>query len=704
MAEQPVVQRVTGVNAFAADGFQADTIPPTLTSFEFNLDLHILVLSFDEPVKAPLDTSAITLKSNEGAIGTSRTLAGGGYARSADGLVFTVSIDDTDINAITKDEGLGHDAPHTYLSTSDVLVTDMVGKLAEAIPSGAAQNVKVLGYTGDLTDPTLFSFDFDADSRTLVLHFLETMDVSELEMSVITFQSSEDANIYDSYTLNGGSLATGSEDGLTVTAILSVDDMNVLKERGIVRTKATTWLTFEAGAIKDMAGHLVQPLVNGESALQVSGYESDVSPPLLQSFTFDLNDGLLTMTFDETVDAASIRVEGLTFVDPTGGSGEGDAHKLTGGTHSVTDSTIITVIVSKSDLNVLKASNNLAASKETTVLAIDAIFLADTYGIPVAEETAAVASDYTHDITGADLNDFDFNATTGIITLNFTETMDWSTIEPTGFTLQSDAQNPSTAHTLANVIVSPEAPSTVLQLILSRGDLDSVLIDDSLCVSVGSCYLKATNLAVNDTAGNKVVPSISRVRDFEVDKKAPEFDKVSLDLNTGEITLFFSEPVQSSTLDTSKITLDRRESLEGGLSNMSVTLRQGASVTETPNSHTLLVRLNASDLDQVKILMASYDHDNDVVVAIENDAAADMNDNPLIGGVLAVADYDVQPDTTPPIALSFNFDMNRGFMVVEFDEIINWCSLKRHFLSLTNGKEIDEETVQLLEKKFPGCD
>merc|ERR1719272_229952 len=240
MNQQPVVKRLTGVNALEVDDFVVDTIQPKLTSFTFNLDMYEITLSFDEPIKFPIYTTAITIQSAGDESGTFKTLTGDeDWLRSDDGLVVTIKLDEVDVNAITKDDSLAHDEDHTFLSISDKLVTDMVGVWAEEIAVDNAQPVKEGGYTGDFTNPVLLGFDFNADTRKVTLYWNETMDATSLEMSLVTF-SSKDGLVQ--HPLGGGQLAQGSEDGLVISAFVSVEDMNILKQKGLARSEEETRL------------------------------------------------------------------------------------------------------------------------------------------------------------------------------------------------------------------------------------------------------------------------------------------------------------------------------------------------------------------------------------------------------------------------------------------------------------------------------
>ena len=100
--------------------------------------------------------------------------------------------------------------------------------------------------------------------------------------------------------------------------------------------------------------------------LQARRVIEDQNRPMLLEFEFDLNQGLITITFSETVEAGSITVTDFTFQSdlelvPANGS---VFYNLTGGEVISSDGPIIAILLSDFDLNEIKLDRELASGAD----------------------------------------------------------------------------------------------------------------------------------------------------------------------------------------------------------------------------------------------------------------------------------------------------------------------------------------------------
>jgi len=65
-------------------------------------------------------------------------------------------------------------------------------------------------------------------------------------------------------------------------------------------------------AAQDAAGNRVGS-VDSSSAVQVTNFTADVTPPQLEKFDLDLDSGFLNLTFNEVVDAVSFTPTLISF-------------------------------------------------------------------------------------------------------------------------------------------------------------------------------------------------------------------------------------------------------------------------------------------------------------------------------------------------------------------------------------------------------
>lgn len=287
----------------------------------------------------------------------------------------TIVLTTSDLDEIKRLSGLAATRNTTYIYLSSSAITDMFDNPIVSIEPPNA--VLVDNFVDDFTSPVLLSFDFDADSGTLVLTFSETVNSSSLDITGITFFSDltspsqmymlQRQPQYVSPPLN------------TISIVLNNDDLNEIKIRDMLAIDNTTlWLSIRAATVRDMnsIAVLASPVLN------VTTFIPDTTPPMLLSFSIDMNRGELTLNFDETVNSSSLvfnylaLINNETFmpipIDPD------DQHQLTGGTLLTDVRPSLTFQFDTMDFNEIKRKDMCTRARGVAdcflVLRSDAIF------------------------------------------------------------------------------------------------------------------------------------------------------------------------------------------------------------------------------------------------------------------------------------------------------------------------------------------
>ena len=191
------------------------------------------------------------------------------------------------------------------------------------------------------------------NSGTLSLTFSETVNTSSLNTNGITFQSNETMPS-EMYQLSGlyGSVTLPSN---IIQVVLANDDLNELKYRQMLAIDDTsTFLFITPNTIRDMNSNLVMQ----STVLPVGNFTSDMTPPLFLNFTIDMDQGELTLSFDETINSTSLQFEYLALINnitfvPTPLDPD-DQHQLAGGTVLTDNGPTLTLVFSEADLNEIK--------------------------------------------------------------------------------------------------------------------------------------------------------------------------------------------------------------------------------------------------------------------------------------------------------------------------------------------------------------
>ena len=351
---EPVIAVENGINALPVQDYTPDSTPPMLVSFAIDLTAETLTLSFNESVDTQtLNVTFITLTSavNETSDGFSYTLTDLSTSSSDNRPQIVIDLSGEDLNEIKRREELGTSENSTFIFLSSSAIADTFGNLVvELTPRNAIQ---ASSHIDDQIEPTLNGFDLDMNSGTLTLTFSETVNTSSLNTNGITFQSNETMPS-EMYQLSGlyGSVTLPSN---IIQVVLANDDLNELKYRQMLAIDNTsTFLFITPNTIRDMNSNLVMQ----STVLPVGNFTSDISPPIFLNFTIDMDQGELTLSFDETINSTSLQFEYLALINnitfvPTPLDPD-DQHQLAGGTVLTNNGPTLTLAFSEADLNEIK--------------------------------------------------------------------------------------------------------------------------------------------------------------------------------------------------------------------------------------------------------------------------------------------------------------------------------------------------------------
>jgi len=275
------------------------------------------------------------------------------------------------------------------------------------------------------------------------------------------------------------------------------------------------------------------------------------------------------------------------------------------------------------------------------------------------------------------LRGFSLNLDNSTITLNFTEAVNESTLDPTGLTLRSEnATNATAIYTLTNGTVI-QAEQTIVKVQITEYDLNNIKALLDLATDLADTYLTIEEASVLDTSGNPVLGSTpedaTAISDLTEDGTRPELLAFDLDLDSGNLTLTFSETVLATSLNPTAFTFQSLESLALMAENRSLfyTLTEG-NVTTLENT-VLVLQIPNSDLNQLKRRSRLATDQSNTFLSITEDAVTDASGNKLtpIPSLNATRVTNYTEDSTPPDLVSFNVDLNMGQLILRFSETVN---------------------------------
>ena len=703
-AGNPVVP-LSSCEAPRARDFTHDTTRPRLVSFDLDLNDGRLILTFSETVKIvdTLNVAEITLQSMEQALygdlseyTLTRSVPFESSSMDDDSRVVPIMLGFRDLNAIKYRYELATTRNDTYISITEAAVLDLRNNPVVAIPQSEGLQARIV--TPDTTPPILVNFTLDMNSTTLILIFNETVNASSLMVDQIAVLNNETSSPdYHSsprfLTPGVGQTYTSSDNDYVIVIHLGPLDRNEIKRRrNLATNRENTFLTVSRYTICDMNGNKLTPVRDG-SAQPAADFIPDTTPPVVTNFTLNMNEGRFILTFDETVMADSLMLPFITFQD--GESFMNISFTLTGGERSRSDSTLLEVDFSISDLNEIKrltlcreSDSCFLLHRYATVEDMNMNYIQarpDGFGLQVAE--------YIPDTTDPELVRFDTDLTSETISLTFSETVNISSLNFTAFTLQ-DFFEGTYSYTLTDGEALGE-DSTVITFTFSLDDLNAVKRNTDIFTDRTNSWFAITEYAIHDMAliPNYVmaIPNTTVLEEgivttiFIPDMVRPQLWSFDLNLTSDQLVLYFSETVLARSLNISEITLQNRQST----STESHTLQMGdplllSILPSEEDYHILTIDLGTNDTNILKVFTDLATHENNVYISITSRMIDDMNRNAII----PIPTFNAQrvdnffEDLVRPELVGFEFDLDAGQLVLTFSETINASSLLVEYIQI----------------------
>ena len=672
-------------------GYTRDSTSPRLDMFELNLSTEQLILTFSETVQATsLDPTQITLQSriNSATAGTRIVRLTGGTLPQENSRVIALQLSEDDANAIKRFRDIATSRTNTFLSLTSNAVQDPVGNRVVAITDNNARQVAT--FMEDNIQPRLQSFGLNLDQRLLMLTFDETVDVSTFSITRVTLQ---DRQTRPTQSVTLGALSTiGSPDGTNVIIRLSDDDFNLLTSTFPLATMETnTFISFEAGTVDDTNGNPSIEILPS-SAMQITSHVEDNVRPSLDSFDLDLDNGVLTLVFNESVNITSFDMTQLTLQSDR--SGPSSTYTIIGGVPTQRLSTTIDLSLLVSDLNAIKALPGLASLRSNTYLSITSATIKDMNDknvLPRPMSDALLVADYTEDETGPTITGFDLNYDSGVLTIYFDETIDLATLDPRALTFQSSSG--ANFHMLRESVGLDTGLLTFTRVQLSDYDLNE-LKRLRICTMETECYMYSSPSLVQDVSrnNNMEIASTSALSlvNYIPDVTLPQVASYAeFDTNVGLFTLEFSETVDVGSLNFSEVTL------QNAYTNSTHTFTFEELRPTDGDGINVTFELSGDDLNRLKLNTDLCTHQGNCWIRFSRDFISDVVGNPIVPILADTIDTFHQPalftpDITRPILLSYTIDLDSGRMTFLFDEVIRLATftpMNLTFQDAANGSD-----------------
>ena len=676
-----------------------DTSQPSLQFYDLNMDNQTIDLYFSETINtASFDFTGISFQDVPNTFLSLDPhvyeLTNGTILSDGDVDVVRIMFDRDDLNRIKFFE-IANSRNSAYLTLRNTTVLDQNDNYNQPRLNGI-NALQPRMYIQDMTGPVLESFDLNLTTDTLTLHFDETVRRDTLNVTQLTLYNDNNTN---SYEFTPVSISLSENDPTIVINIGEFDINNIKRDYDLAIDDNTTYLSITTDVIDDMVGNPAQEILSNMT-IQVSDFHPDEKSPELRGFDLDLTNETITLSFSETVNVTTLNVTQLTLVEAGG-----DSYTLTDGQILHGNEPIVIINLVRFDLDIIKQKLNLATNTDNTMLSLTSFTVQDmndNFVVPLNFTEALDVSEFTPDEINPYLQSFDLDMDAATLTLSFSETVNSSSLNVTSIVLQDFSTSYSTYYRLTDgYTISVDGPVIIVNI--TKDDLDLIKQDTLLATGETDTYLSFDSSLISDVFGNDVIEvsasNATNVNNYTQDRTKPYLESYNLDMNTGFITLTFSETVNANSLDASQLTLQSMENTTDDNSNYIYTHHLAGGYTNTTVINTTIVYLQflTDDFNDVKRLFRLATDENNTFVTHTPLLVHDMNNNPSVpivnGEALMVMNF--TEDTTNPVLYKWEIDMNAGTMLLFFDETVNRDTINYTEIVLQDSNSSVLETHRL---------
>jgi hypothetical protein len=425
----------------------------------------------------------------------------------------------------------------------------------------------------------------------------------------------------------------------------------------------------------------------------VTTFTPDSTAPVLEEFKVDLTEGLVYLSFTETMQGGDVVLSSMSISSDTTNT----ATSVTlAGTFVDVDALTVQFHLDTATLNALKKAENLATAKSNAYIKLAVGSVKDMAGVDIVE-TIRNADVFKEDATNPKVVSFIVDQTTNSETLEivFDETMDRSSLAVAQISLQNQAAFSTAAEfkTLSlSIATSTSADGTTISINLKKAEVDE-LKRMNICVQTAACFLTITTSAITDMNTNPITPienTAGKLANNVVGETTkPELASfVKFDYNKAEITLSFTEPVLDSPIDFTQLKLHSRANVNGGDANREFVLTGGT--TDSERGATIVVSVTDDDMNSIKFLtlLCKESDGVDCYVRLGSGFIKDAFANALVP--IDNTDTVMTPttfvaDTSGPILTRFTLDMQQSYLDLTFDEPVEAFTFIEPELTISNA-------------------
>ena len=629
-----------------------DTTPVRLVSFTLDMNTGVIIMTFDDAVQptSVLPSSALLLNNQR------KLYVSASYINSSDSYILQLWINSAELFRLKQIISVAANVQNTVITITQSFVRDAFDN--DCVPISCNEPLRVSTFIVDLTAPYVRNFTLDLNEGLLIVHFSEVVDIASFSIF---------GNIFSSgYQLFNSIMVFPTHPYDQVFVSMSDNDHSMFIELGNISDIISNISL--AVDVLDMAGNMLIPF-SLENSSHLVTFIADITSFKLQSFSLDMNTGMLILTFSKAVNVSTLRVSGITFLNRYTQFRSTANYTLTDSYIWCINETVIEGVFDVQDFNAIAGNRELATSLANTFMLLSYCAIMDVDGNCILETSPLQATHYARDETPVSIYDFSLDLSADHLDLSFSEAVVAASLDPTQITLQNTSNGSGSSYTLTGgTPLSDPNDVSILSLLLAQNDLNAIKLMEHLATNINNTYMSYTSKTIRDMAGNNVV-ALSPGRalwtaSFSSDSAPPNLSEAYLDFQTiqGVLSLIFNEPVILESFNISGIAMQDRQS------DPNVTLTLTSGVISSNDSVVIEIVFTDPEFDQIKSL---YDLTNgSVFITVDSSTVSDISGN-FNNAVVSSSAFPVTQSHQPFELLYFEWNTETGFIALGFSEEVN---------------------------------
>ena len=643
---------------------------------------------------------------------------------------------------------LADNAHTTSVFYPSTMIQDVAYNPVLEITNISVRALAIHGFVSDTSLASLVGFDIDVSNGTLILEFTDVVRSESLKTFAITLLSQSRSNstsyqlVYNATSINPTILAPADatrdyynlvpqlggpppglaapNDDYKITFTLEKRDLDNVKILTDLATSVydTFILTTEDVALDIYGRNVIAPL----EFLQTRSFYPDYVRPNLIASTLNLTSSIAKFSFDEPVNPLSLIVSKIIFQNAASSTVQ---YRLSDSAYSgaTIGSLEVELALGYRDSNALQSISNLAKNLSTTYLSLDSGALADQNGNPtnpIPASSAIQANRFTPDTTRPYLISFDLNLNDNYLSLYFNEAVNPSTFGISLITLQNTRNiNESTfTHTLPSSLVYTRSYDGLVFITLT--DMDQLLfksIYTPFAKTKNNTYISFPEHIIRNYQNLYVEPVspynarevrnlmedltcyATQAAEYIPDSTPPILEAFEIDLNTGQLELFFNETVNHSSVYLPAVTL-----LDAATSPQhQYQLKLNGEVFSPRNSENLTMLISPEDLIFIKDNPSLFVTTGSSQLSFSRMFIRDMSDNSIdaVDFAGAIQARVFQRDSFGPLLVGFSLDLDSGLVNLTFNEPINVLNFNPDSITIQNAVILASQNFTLTGNQGP---